>query len=444
MLRFSSASLLWAAALAACGGPRLVDPNQSQLLVGAAAVDITPPVETFEDLNGNGRYDPGEPFVDLNGNGKWDPVYLAGFSLGRTALGVHDPLWVRGVVFERSGRRVLLLACDLIGLLQGRVRQLRARLGDVGDVILCSTHTHSGPDTVGLWGPFPAISGVSEEYLKKLEDAVLACARRALETRVPAVLLAGSATVEGVCKDIRPPDIRDEVAPALLARDRSGRAIAVIVGFAMHPEGMGSKNRQVSSDYPHYLRQALERDYPGATALFVSQDLGGMQTPDIKEHTWGEIERCGEAIAQGARRALEGARPIPVPEIKFARAEVEFPLENRRFLALFHAGTFGKDAAGLVRSSGGQVRLVSEVCAARLGEVVFVTVPGEALPEVGRQIFALVDARVKFLVGLGQDEIGYILPKEDFDPKKYEESMSLGPETAPTLLDALNQLLKGF
>jgi hypothetical protein len=47
-------------------------------------------------------------------------------------------------------------------------------------------------------------------------------------------------------------------------------------------------------------------------------------------------------------------------------------------------------------------------------------------------------------VGLGQDEVGYILPKADFDPKKYEESMSLGPATAPTLLDALNNLLKGF
>ena len=68
----------------------------------------------------------------------------------------------------------------------------------------------------------------------------------------------------------------------------------------------------------------------------------------------------------------------------------------------------------------------------------------QALPEVGKEVFSLMNAKHRFLVGLGQDEVGYILPKADFDPKKYEESMSLGPETAPTLLDALNHLLKGF
>jgi hypothetical protein len=88
--------------------------------------------------------------------------------------------------------------------------------------------------------------------------------------------------------------------------------------------------------------------------------------------------------------------------------------------------------------------LKSEICALRLGEILFVTVPGEALPEVGKEVFSLMNAKHKFLVGLGQDEVGYILPKADFDPKKYEESMSLGPETAPTLLDALKNLLKGF
>ena len=38
------------------------------LYVGAAKVDITPQIETFEDLNGNGSYDVGEPFKDLNGS----------------------------------------------------------------------------------------------------------------------------------------------------------------------------------------------------------------------------------------------------------------------------------------------------------------------------------------------------------------------------------------
>jgi len=414
------------------------------LYVGAAKVDVTPPVETFEDANGNGAFDAGEPFKDLNGNGKWDPVWLAGFKQARAAFSVHDPIWARAICFEKDGRRAIVIACDVVGFLHPRVRKLREKIDGVDQVIFASTHCHSAPDTVGLWGPFPGISGLSEPYLQQFENGVLECARKAIAARVPATLAAGSALVEGVCKDIRKPDVRNETAASLVARDRSGRPVAVVVNFAMHPEGMGSKNRAVTSDYPHYLREAVERDFPGAVAVFLSGDLGGMQTPDVKEHTWAEIQRCGEAIAAKSKASLDGAAEVAVPEVKFESRKIEFALRNVNFLKAYRAGMFGKDVAWVLREHQGEWLIQSEITALRLGEILFVTVPGEALPEVGKEIFALMNARHKFLVGLGQDEIGYILPKADFDPKKYEESMSLGPDTAPTLLDALKNLLKGF
>jgi len=425
------------------GGCSSAPKGDGILYVGAAKVDITPAVETYEDTNGNGRYDAGEPFKDLNGNGKWDPVWLAGFK-PRTAESVHDPLWARAILFELNGVRAIVISCDIVGFLHPRVRKLREQIPGIDHVIFTSTHCHSAPDTVGLWGPFPGVSGLSDAVLRQLENAVVEVARQAVEARVPASLSAGEAHVGGVCKDIRPPDVRNETAASLLARDRSGKAVAVLVNFAMHPEGMGGKNRAVSSDYPHYLREAVERDFPGAIAVFVSGDLGGMQTPDVKEKTWAEIQRCGETIAAKARESLAGAPEIAVPELKFESSTVEFPLQNRRFLGAFQSGMFGKDIAYSIREVKGEWRLKSEVCALRLGEILFVTVPGEALPEVGKEVFSLMNARHKFLVGLGQDEVGYILPKGDFDPKKYEESMSLGPETAPTLLETLKQLLKGF
>jgi hypothetical protein len=260
-----------------------------------------------------------------------------------------------------------VISCDIIGFLYPRVRKLREKIEGVDHVIFTSTHCHSGADTVGLWGPFPGVSGLSPAYLKQLEDGVVDC-----------------------------------------------------------------------------VREAIERDFPGAVAVFLSGDLGGMQTPDVKEHTWAEIQRCGETIAARARESLAGASEVAVPELKFASASLEFPLRNPKFVGAFQMGVFGKDLLSTVREVRGEHVLTSEICALRLGEILFVTVPGEALPEVGKEVFALMNARHKFLVGLGQDEVGYILPKADFDPKKYEESMSLGPETAPTLLDALNHLLKGF
>ncbi|MBI3856268.1 MAG: hypothetical protein HY293_11315 [Planctomycetes bacterium] len=340
--------------------------------------------------------------------------------------------------------RAILIACDVVGYLHPRVLKLREKIEGIDHVIFASTHCHSAPDTVGLWGPFPGISGLSEAYLQQFEAGIVECAKKALASRVPATLAAGAAHVEGVCKDIRKPDLRNETAASLVARDRAGRAVAVLVNFAMHPEGMGSKNRAVSSDYVHYLREAVERDFPGAVAVFISGDLGGMQTPDVKEKTWAEVQRCGETIAARAKESLASAPPIAVSELKFEAERVEFPLRNLNFLKAHQAGMLGRDVGWTLREVKGEYLLRSEVCALRLGEILFVTVPGEALPEVGKEVFALMNARHKFLVGLGQDEVGYILPKADFDPKKYEESMSLGPETAPTLLDALKKLLKGF
>jgi len=440
MSRFSSASLVLSALLCSCSAPPDLE---NRLRVGAAAVDITPPVETFEDLNGNGRWDAGEPFKDLNGDGKWTPTYMAGFGTNRVALGVHDPLWARAIHLRKGSHSVTLVACDVVGLLHGRVLSLAG--GSPGDdVIVCSTHCHSGPDTVGMWGPLPIVPGVSPAYMAFLQKSVGDCIRRARETAVPATLTAAEAKVEGVCKDIRPPDIRNEVAASLVARDDAGRAVAVLVNFAMHPEGMGSKNRMISSDFPHYVREAVERDFPGAVAVYVSGDLGGMQTPDVKEKTWEEIRRCGETIAARVKESQASAAAVEVPELKVRRAPLRFPLENKRFLAGFKSGLFGKDSEGAVEAAGEGFVLHSESVAVRLGGVEWVTVPGEALPEVGRKVYALMEAPHRFLIGLGQDEVGYILPKEDFDPKKYEESMSLGPQTAPTLLDALNSLLKGF
>jgi hypothetical protein len=442
-LRSFSASVLLGACLWGCSPPKS-PPLEDRLLVGAAAVEITPAVETFEDANGNGRYDPGEAFQDLDGDGKWTPTYLAGFGTNRVALGVHDPLWARAVVFEKRGRRVTLVSCDLVGLLHARVRTLTSAIGGAGELIVCSTHCHSGPDVVGLWGPLPMISGVSGATLKRLRDGLAEAVRRAVESRRPASLRAAEAKVEGVCKDIRPPDIRNEVATSLVARDDAGRPIVVLVNFAMHPEGMGSKNRMISSDFPHYVREAVERDFPGAVAVYISGDLGGMQTPDVKEKTWEEIRRCGETIAARVRESQAAAEGVDVPEVKVARANVRFPLENDRFVGGFKSGLFGPDSQGVVVPEGDGFVLTSEVVVARLGSVEMVTVPGEALPEVGREIYKLMEAPHRLLIGLGQDEIGYILPKEDFNPKKYEESMSLGPRTAPTLLDALKPLLKGF
>ncbi len=433
--------------LAGCSGA----PKETEdpLRAGAAAVEITPAVETFEDQDADGRYDTGEPFKDLNGNGKWDPVWLAGFGAGRTALGVHDPLWARALVLEKGSRSIALVSCDLVGVLNARieaiVRPLTEGPGKVVDhVVVSSTHQHSGPDTLGLWGAFFGASGLNPAYLEKLGEGIREAVRKAWAARRPARLFAAEADVPGVCKDARPPDVRNERAAGLLARDLEGRAIAVYSIFAMHPEAIGRKNRLVSSDYVHELRETLEKKFPGAVAVFAASDIGGMQTPDVPEESWDEVRRVGEVVASRLAAGLERAAELAVPELRWRTRRFEFALDNKRFQAAFKAGIFGRDLDGALREDAGRFFYGSRVSALRLGDALLVTVPGEALPEIGHEIRSRMKSRWRLLIGLAHDEVGYILPKSDFDPKKYEESMSLGPETAPLLLENLKPILEGF
>jgi hypothetical protein len=52
--------------------------------------------------------------------------------------------------------------------------------------------------------------------------------------------------------------------------------------------------------------------------------------------------------------------------------------------------------------------------------------------------------RYGFLLGLTTEELGYIIPPDQWDPAAGEvgESMSMGVQTAPVLMDALYQLIE--
>ncbi|HEY3230097.1 MAG TPA: hypothetical protein VGJ87_12820, partial [Roseiflexaceae bacterium] len=118
-------------------------PN-TPFLAGAAARIITPPL--------------GER-----------PVFLAGFEGNRRATAVHSDLYARALALRLGDQVAILVACDLIGLERGDVEEIRAMLPardiDPNGLVVACTHTHSGPDTLGLWGPDQATSGVDPVYM---------------------------------------------------------------------------------------------------------------------------------------------------------------------------------------------------------------------------------------------------------------------------------------
>src|SRR5690242_12875066 len=144
------------------------------------------------------------------------PVYMAGFDRNRKATGIHDDLYVRCAAFSTGARPLVLCGANLIGIFFDDVRKIRARVD--ADLVVAALHDHEGPDTMGLWGPSAAQTGIHESYMTFLVDRTVEAANEAIRSLRPANLrLAKVRTPEldTFLHDTRPPVVHDPEIVAL-------------------------------------------------------------------------------------------------------------------------------------------------------------------------------------------------------------------------------------
>ncbi len=383
--------------------------------------------------SGPGSLEAGAAHADITPR---DRILLGGFGILRRSTGVHDRLWARALAVRVGSLTAVMVAVDLVGVHHHDVEDVRARLADVVSpdaVMVAATHTHSGPDTLGLWGLPPLSTGRDCEYLEQVKEGIAAAARAAIARLGPARLRWGrtQAPVPGVSRNIREPMLIDRTVTALAFERPDGAAVATLVHFACHPEILGRRNRLVSADFPAALCAAIERERGGGVAVFFNGALGGMVTGHEKEESFEEAERIGNDVARAAIEALDGAVPAPgEPDMACVRQRMAVPIQNWRY----HLGNFFSLFGSRPFTWDGYTP--SEVWGLRLGNAVILTAPGEVLPRLGFELAERAGAADPFLlVGLGNDELGYVIHEEDFGRKlySYERTVSAGPLLATLL-----------
>ena len=414
------------------------------------------------------------------------PVYLAGFDNDRRATGVHDELWARAVAMSDGQQKIAIVSVDLIGLFHDDVRKARELLEPKvpgARLIVASTHGHEGPDTMGLWGRGHFSSGVDRRYLERVRREVAETAAEAFTRLKPARLVLGETRTPGLVEDGRLPRVIDDTLVAIQAVGEDGSTLGTVVDWSSHPEALGGKNTLVTSDYPHFLRTRVEERL-GGTCVFLVGAIGGLMTPlglkltgpdgaAIPADTFALARAVGERAAEAALEALRTGMPSVSTALEHRTATVFVPLENRLFRLAMFLGVLdrGVFSAGRPATSLFGDDLRTEAGYLRIGEAEALLVPAEIYPELvrggiqdpqdpgadfpgaprERPLFTLLSSRHRLVIGLANDEIGYVIPRSQWDATRpfaygrseaqYGEVNSCGPSTAARLAEAYARLL---
>lgn len=372
------------------------------------------------------------------------PVFLAGFGNNRRATSVHDELYARALAISDDRTTLVLCALDLIGFFRPYVLEIIQHLQTPNvSVVIASTHTHHGPDTMGLYGPNAKTCGVDEIYMAELKAKIAAAIRSALAALQPASVKWTSVHVPGLAKNARNPEIIDDELTVFQFTSMDNHPLVTGYNFPCHPEVLWEHNPHITSDYVGYLRNYAEQQ-TGAPCIFFSGALGGMMTPDVKDHSFAEAEFMGQKLAGMGLKALEAVNSVQSPSISIQKQVFQVKLTNPLYKL-----AFWRKLLPDVREKG---QVTSEVNLVRIGGLWLATVPGEMLPRLGLALKAELreaGASAAGVIGLANDELGYILPAEDFkypwNPfkpgKHYEETNSIGREIGPRVMEGLAKIM---
>ncbi len=422
---------------------------KNQLLVGAAEVDITPPVGTK----------------------------LCGDLEPRTSIGVQDPLTFKAIVLESGGTKLAYVLADLIALERkvGDAAVLLAsrRAGIPTDhIVWAASHTHTGPYTT----PLSSGGNIDRQWFASLPEKFAQAVVAAHDARRPARM----ARERGYClrmihnRRLKFKDGR-EINTWLLQQgeqeiqclgaaapvdpevgivcfdDEQGMPIAILWHFSLHANA--NFGLKFSADYPGVVAGRLrERFGSGVVPIYIP----GAQA-DI--NPLGSYRQVGDELANVIIACLDKRQPAK-GAIKLGALKSEVVVscrdltvdQERRIRDTQWAAAeqkFFRNELKLMRR-GGVKKDRTLIQAWRIGEIGFASLPGELFTEWGLKIKAESPFPWTFPVELGGDCLGYLVTEQAWRAGGYESLIARSARPSvdgvakmvDTALDMLGKLWK--
>ncbi len=414
--------------------------------------------------------------------------YIAGYGENNPARGVIDPQYAHAVYIDDNSSRggVLLISLDVVGLLNKDVNIIREKLKEFSEKTGCRkidvmcTHNHAGIDTMGIWGKLP-FTGKDPEFMEILFEGVKKAAFEAYESRKDGNLYLGTIEVPHMQEDIRTPIVYSKTLTRFRFKPFGEGNEIWLLNFASHSESLQGCNHLVSADFPCYLREKIKKTV-GADTFYCVGAIGGMISMDIPdEDTLRKEFRLIESTRDIGYKLADYAISIDnevklEPKINFATKEFYADVENPVLtiacdVGIMTAEKFATKDAPLYWT------LKSEITYYEIGSKKILLLPCEIFPElvfggalsaeesgtgngpeVNPDLLCDITGDKDILVfGLANDELGYVLPPNDFvlnekspyvddgrdkhNRRHYEETNSVGPKTAEVIAQVVKDIL---
>lgn len=351
---------------------------------------------------------------------------------------IHDDLKARTIVFRDGDLTVALVGADLFGMGWDEINVIRERANRLGvdHTVVAMSHNHAAGDTIGVYGHYPV------EYIAHIQNRIVAGIEEAIAALQPVKELRTASRelpmdgirVMDLFRNARNPGVLDPQIALIQAIGQDSTPIATLVHFACHTESLSKGAREISADFPGYMCERIKAE-GGGQAIFMNGALGGMVSGDNRERTHASSRDMGLKLAEIVMELAKTAQPPAEFRFRAQRRAIQIPMMNPNFKALYD------DNEGLRRLKHGRVQ--SDMILIELGEAQIVTLPGELLPEVSFEILEKMNGFPRMLIGLANDELGYMVPPYDYRDDAYEETMSQGPSAALIVRDTALMMLQG-
>ena len=363
-------------------------------------------------------------------------------------------LTARAVVFRRADVTVAFVSVDLLGFPSVLCNRVSAKVPRIParNILIGSTHTHSGPDCYAFpdrKGGHTADLGYLDSVCTKAAEAV----NEALDKMRPARIKVATEEAKGkIAYNYYAPDLYDRRMSVIQAVGGDGQTMATLVNYAIHPEVLGNDVGILSPDLVGPLCERIESK-AGGMAIFFNAAQGGMVTADNREldrpksslrgvwedmRTWEECLRIGHLMADEALRIVDDAPLQETPTLFCDAVDVKLPVDSDLLWTVIQGSPL-KYPLNSDRSVTTRVNLVN------LGNSQILTIPAEALPNIGFYLKRKMRGEHNLLLGMTNDAFGYILTKVDFNsfPRyDYVSRTSLGEMTGEILIEKWLELIE--